>query len=55
MHLFDLKGNNGKLEWVKDGFCDDINNNAACSYDGGDCCGTLADMRFCFQCKCICK
>ena len=50
-----FKGNDGKLEWVGDRFCDDMNNNEACNYDGGDCCGTLADKRFCLQCQCICK
>ena len=24
--------------WIADGWCDDINNNLACAYDGGDCC-----------------
>ena len=43
------------MDWVQDGFCDDMNNNEACNYDGGDCCGTLADKRFCLQCQCICK
>ena len=45
----------GEFDWVNDGFCDDMNNNEACNYDGGDCCGTLADKRFCLQCQCICK
>ena len=25
--------------WITDGYCDDINNNQDCNYDGGDCCG----------------
>jgi hypothetical protein len=24
--------------WMSDGYCDSINNNETCSYDGGDCC-----------------
>ena len=24
--------------WIGDGWCDGDNNNAACDYDGGDCC-----------------
>ena len=52
---FENLGGIGKLNWVNDGFCDDMNNNEACNYDGGDCCGVYADKRFCFVCKCICK
>ena len=44
----------GKSEWINDGFCDDMNNNVACDYDGGDCCGTKSN-KFCLDCKCICK
>ena len=29
----------GKPGYKGDGFCDDENNNAACAYDEGDCCG----------------
>ena len=50
-----FKVNDGKLEWVEDGFCDDMNNIEACNYDGGDCCGSRANRQFCLQCKCICK
>ncbi len=28
-----------KPDHVGDGICDDVNNNCACEYDGGDCCG----------------
>ena len=45
----------GKVDWINDGFCDDMNNNNACNYDDGDCCGTLTDKRFCLECKCLCK
>jgi len=26
------------LYWIADGYCDDMNNNENCGYDGGDCC-----------------
>ena len=45
----------GKSEWVKDGLCDDMNNNEACNYDGGDCCGVYSNKRFCLKCECISK
>ena len=38
--------------WVGDGFCDDINNNEACDYDDGDCCGLSMKKNFCVQCIC---
>ena len=28
----------GVVEFIGDGFCDEINNKKSCSYDGGDCC-----------------
>ena len=34
-------GGNCKQDWIADGYCDDINNNFYCSYDGGDCCGGI--------------
>ena len=52
---FENLGGIGKLNWVNDGFCDDINNNKACNYDGGDCCGVYANKRYCVECKCISK
>ena len=45
----------GKLEWKNDGYCDDLNNNADCEHDSGDCCGVYSDWRFCVECKCISK
>ena len=42
----------GKLEWLFDGFCDDINNNKACDYDGGDCCGENVKKDYCTVCEC---
>ena len=38
--------------WIADGYCDDINNNLACSYDGGDCCGSNANTQYCTECIC---
>ena len=49
----DLGG--GVLKWMKDGFCDDMNNNEACNYDEGDCCGTLTNKKFCVECQCLSK
>ena len=39
--------------WIADGFCDDINNILACSYDGGDCCGSNVITFSCTQCLCL--
>ena len=46
------KGYGGITYWVGDGFCDDINNNEACGYDDGDCCGLSMEKNFCVQCIC---
>ena len=45
----------GKSHWIADGFCDDINNNEACNYDGGDCCGSSVQKHFCIDCECVRK
>ena len=29
----------GTYSWKGDSYCDDKNNNEACDWDGGDCCG----------------
>ena len=51
MHLY--KDYGGISNWVGDGFCDDINNNEACGYDDGDCCGDSSIKKnFCVQCFC---
>merc|ERR1711907_642193 len=47
-----------KLENYKgDGNCDDVNNNAGCEYDGGDCCekslGKAISKKYCTACKCL--
>ena len=52
MHCY--KDYGGISYWVGDGFCDDINNNEACGYDDGDCCG-LSSVKKNFCVKCICK
>ena len=33
----------GVVHWVGDGWCDDMNNNEGCEYDGGDCCNNPKD------------
>ena len=33
--------------WINDGFCDEMNNNEDCEYDGGDCCGADVNTKFC--------
>ena len=39
--------------WIADGYCDDINNNLACTYDGGDCCGASVNTNYCTECQCL--
>ena len=43
--------------YIRDGYCDDVNNNARCAYDGGDCCaqsvGGPVKKDYCKQCKCL--
>ena len=39
-------------EWIGDGYCDDINNNLNCNYDGGDCCGSNVNTQYCTECQC---
>ena len=50
MHFYQDYG--GISYWIRDGFCDDINNNEACDYDNGDCCGLSMKKNFCVQCIC---
>merc|ERR1711981_516975 len=50
------KGGCLHASWVGDGRCDDANNNCACNWDGGDCCGVSGDTRqfsYCKACKCL--
>ena len=39
--------------WIADGYCDDINNNVDCTYDGGDCCGSNVNTAYCTDCQCL--
>ena len=39
--------------WHADGYCDDENNNEACFYDGGDCCGPNVNTEWCTVCQCL--
>ena len=38
---------------VGNGYCNDETNNAACNYDGGDCCGTCVKTNYCTECECL--
>jgi len=43
------------VEYQGDGFCDPGNNNAGCSWDGGDCCGSTSSLVYCTSgedCEC---
>merc|ERR1711881_202267 len=49
------RGHCGLPKYKGDGYCDDSNNNCACSYDGGDCCGKSGkktQYKFCKDCVC---
>ena len=37
----------GNTWGIGDGYCDDINNNMNCNYDGGDCCGGIIHPYYC--------
>ena len=39
--------------WTGDNYCDDINNNMECGYDGGDCCGCDVYTDYCTECQCL--
>ena len=55
----DCKGSKGGClakQWVGDGRCDDLNNNCACNWDEGDCCGKSGDslqFEYCTACACL--
>ena len=38
-----------------DGYCNDKNNNRACFFDGGDCCGSNVNIDDCIECQCHCN
>ena len=40
--------------WIADGYCDDINNNMDCNYDGDDCCGCNVMTLHCGECANLC-
>ena len=39
--------------YIGDLYCDDENNNEACNFDDGDCCGPNVDTQYCQECICI--
>ena len=39
--------------YIGDGYCNDETNNAACGYDGGDCCGSCVNTEYCLNCDCL--
>ena len=43
--------------WVGHGFCNDLTNNDACNFDGGDCCRPYFNTQYCmlYQCFKPCK
>ena len=48
----------GVPHWVGDDFCDDVNNNVMCGFDGGDCCPPHARPAgiwdwYCNDCECL--
>ena len=53
MNALGCVGAGGTLSWNGDGFCDDQNNNEACEFDGGDCCGDNVKTQYCTQCQCL--
>merc|ERR1712032_1408488 len=49
----DFKKACGAPKFKGDGFCDDNNNYGGCSWDGGDCCGPKANIKYCKLCECL--
>ena len=43
----------GVIQYLGDGYCDDANNVADCSYDYGDCCLENVITDYCSICECI--
>ena len=39
--------------WIGDGYCDNINNNLDCTYDGGDYCLDYVNEDYCEECLCL--
>ena len=48
-------GNTDKITNIRvgNGFCNDETNTEACNFDGGDCCGTCVNSKYCSTCKCL--
>ena len=50
-------GHGGAFNWISNGHCNNQNNNAYCSYDGGDCCGDNVNTQYCdfttYMCACL--
>ena len=44
---------NSPLDLIGNGYCNDLTNNAECNFDGGDCCGSCANMEQCSDCQCL--
>ena len=40
-------------DYYGDDYCDDVNNNEACFFDGGDCCGSNVNTEYCSECLCL--
>ena len=49
---FQLPGCGDNVALVRNGFCNDETNIAACGYDGGDCCGPNVNTDHCVECAC---
>jgi hypothetical protein len=43
----------GVSHWKGDNWCDDVNNNCGCDWDGGDCCGSNVNTNYCKVCACL--
>jgi hypothetical protein len=48
----ECSGTCGHSDWAADTFCDDMNNNCGCNWDGGDCCGDSNSHKHCDECLC---
>ena len=42
-----------EVNGIGDNFCDDVNNNPGCGFDGGDCCGSSVNTAYCTICQCL--
>ena len=43
-------GSSCTSEWLGDGYCDTVNNNALCNYDNGDCCSSTCVSTAAYAC-----